>query len=76
MKLDELIAGLRGENEGETAVNAYALEAARRLEDVRVNTKRMKVDHVVSGSPGPLYGAGWAAACKFWADELKEKLND
>lgn len=32
--------------------------------------ENMLNDHIVSGSPGPLYGAGYAAACKFWAERM------
>ncbi len=32
--------------------------------------KDMAEDHVISGGPGPLYGAGWAQACKTWSEKL------
>lgn len=33
-----------------------------------LNLQKMKADRITGGSPGPLYGAGWAAACQHWAD--------
>lgn len=30
----------------------------------------MGTDHVVRGGPGPLFGAGWAAACEHWSKKL------
>ena len=31
---------------------------------------KMADDHIISGGPGPLYAAGWAAACQHWAMKL------
>lgn len=30
----------------------------------------MGTDHIVRGSPGPLYNAGWAGACQYWSAKL------
>lgn len=42
--------------------------------DLRKDIEKMAVDYVVSGGPGPLYGAGWAAACEYWGKRLLQHL--
>lgn len=43
---------------------------------VREIADKMDSDHVISGSPGPLFSAGWSAACQVWAKNLRAALSD
>lgn len=44
-------------------------------DELREIAQKMAADHVISGSPGPLFNAGWAAACQSWAKRLNDMLS-
>lgn len=51
------------------------IDATKLLDEVRGEIERMAEDHVLSGGPGPLFNAGWQAACNYWAKRLRAVIE-